>query len=197
MSFEDLTVQHVADNVESNSTSETISVEGGEIHFHECNGTFLEHTNAPLSDATASVDVRHARIAPKIPHQDDLLVALKMLLFEACRFHNVEVYRRGVMTVVKQLDQLWNALEGTPEQKYEFLRARIQALFLWDRTTNGLSRDLLCPPQAMLEVFYQQRANRLRALPCGSLFFPPPCEPGNEINFQREECNSSVNSIII
>lgn len=189
MTFEELSEQYVADNVESNFTSEVIAIDSDLENSDTNEGPFLEEANSPTSHtaAVAAAGGQNVRIAPKTPHQDDLLVALKMLLFEACRFHKVEGYRQGVMAVVKQLDQLWLALEGSQEQKYEFLRARIQALFLWDRTTNGLRRDLLCPPQEMLEVFHRQRANRLRALPDGSLFFPSSCVPTSDVSRLREE----------
>lgn len=104
--------------------------------------------------------------------RDPLLGSLTMLLVEAHRFHTSPCERQSIVCVMRQVTELWERLEGPCEQKYDFLRFRLTALFLWDRSANSVHRDILSPPLTLLENFRMQQQQRLHALPSGRLFHP-------------------------
>lgn len=111
---------------------------------------------------------RQANLSSSVPPE---LYMLRMLLVEALRFQQpVRGGRASIVEVMKQVDQLWAQLIGSPSQKYEFIRSRLTGLFLWDNVTENLPRNIMQPPLSLLEYYRAHQVFRLHSLPPGSLF---------------------------
>lgn len=106
-----------------------------------------------------------------------LLHLLHVMLAEAYRYHrsrgsatrsNVE----SVKNLLKQVDYLWERLEGSPMEKYEFIRSRLSLILLWQQgdCSADFTRSIMNPPLYMSDVFVGKRRQILQKLQPGSLF---------------------------
>lgn len=136
-------------------------------------------TSTSPDRTTPSPEGRSSPNSSKVYHP--LLHLLRITITEAYRYHKSrsapcshDNNLTSIKSVLQQVDFLWDALEGTQMEKYEFIRSRLSLIMLWqgEGQFNGVSftRSIMNPPMHMSDVNRSRRRQTLMAIRPGELF---------------------------
>lgn len=86
--------------------------------------------------------------------------------------HNVEVLNTQWKTMMKQIDDVWDRVDGDVETKYHKLKVRITSNLVWDSEgrVGTIPRSMVTPPLDAIRQMNEDHERRLKSIPRGQLF---------------------------